>query len=38
MIQKIKEEGNKYKKLLLFIYNSIKKFIPEKNYIIFMKK
>ena len=38
MIQKIKEEGNKYKKLLLFIYNSIKKFIPEKNYNLFINE
>ena len=38
MIQKIKKDGMKYKKLLLFIYNLIKKFIPEKNYNIFIKQ
>ena len=38
MIQKIKKDGMKHKKLLLFIYNLIKKFIPEKNYNIFIKQ
>ena len=38
MVQKNKEEGMKHKKLLLFIFNLIKKFIPDKDYNNFIKQ